>query len=154
MLKLQQKSFVLVTISLLLVLSMVPPIGVNAAPKDGCYIFSMNDTAVQTIYTTDDTMRVKKVAAPNMAYGKKQFNWDWDNAKPISKNYDFKIAKKIYVWESEAPTYEVKKFGVDLSVSHETTVSKKKFVEEYLGSYITLYLIVKDGKVVAVGSSA
>ena len=148
------KKIVSIVVSFVLVLALwaVPAPDVSAAAKDGCYMFAMNTTAVEAFYTADDTFRVKKGSKPFVSYGKKKFKWD--EMQPIDKNYDFEIADKVYTWETEDPVHTVKKFGVELSVTRGKTLSKKKFVEQFSTGFIVLYLIVKDGEIVAAGASA
>ncbi len=142
----------ILSLVLALALTIFPAQCSYAAPKDGCYIFTMNQSAVETLYTADGTFRVKKSSMPYVSYGKKKFNRK--DMQPADKNYDFEIADKVYTWQTEDPTHAVKKYGVKLSVTHDQTLSGKEFAEQFSTGFIVLYLIVKDGKIVAAGASA
>ena len=144
--------FSVLSVAMLFLSLIAIPQSVQAAPKDGCYVFTMNGSSVDCFYNTKGQFVVKKESVPYLGYAKKKFNTDL--TETITKNYCFKIADEVYTWQTEDPVHTVKKFGVELSVTRDETISKDEFVEQFSGGHICLYLIIKNGKIVAAGGSA
>lgn len=79
--------------------------------------------------------------------------------KHVYDSCKFKLADKIYRYDWEDPVHTVKKYGFDLSVTHGKNISKSKLISQETSykknpTYISLVLVVKNGKVVALGDGA
>lgn len=136
--------------------------------KNGFYTFyPAGDSPVEVKITKNKIKIIDNDATYKMRY-KKKFHSDRTfngNDKYMYGDQTFKLAKKVYLFTTEEPSHKVKKFGARFSVSQAKTVSRSKLYKKRhkLGAFykynghsacIQLYMIVKNGKVVALGTAA
>lgn len=149
------KSKRVLSIVLALMLIMAAAIGypseVEAAQKNGCYMFA----SMVKCKISGNNIVVKKGSSVYVSYGKKEFQ-PYSVAKKAGKNYKFKLSNKIYYFDREYPCKTVHKFGVSFDMSHGRYMSRAKFKKKIKNTpvFMSCYIIIKKGKVVAFGTSA
>ncbi len=129
-----------------------------ASKKDGFYTFYPDGYDSVTVKITKKTITVIDNDETCWMRYKKRFHSGrmYDNEKYMNGNQKFKLAKKIYVFDTESPTHKVKKYGAKFNVTHAKKISRSKLYKQRkkYRDHVVLYLIVKKGKVVAIGDSA
>ena len=140
----------LLAFSFIMGVGMYFPMNTKAAEKNGCYSFSLEGR----VKISKKFLIIKKLPYSMVSYDKKKFKRN--KLKDMERDYKFKLEKRIYVYDWEDPVYTVRKFGVKFFVTHSKYMKKSAYVKSLKKNpfFISCDLIVKKGKVVAIGSGA